>query len=230
MDRLPTIMRAFVGRNVPEGPLPTVTRVSQRGRMWRAPGSRPLVFTAVAVYGVRRVAFAWRAKFPVAGPLAWLSIIDAYDDTGGRMDGRIWGVVPFMRTRGADVEIGEISRYVSELPWTPYSILGNRELEWTEAGERTVNAATSVGPRPVTVTFGFDAEGDVVSCSMPDRPRQVGRRAVATPWRGEFADYAPVEGGLRLPRRGKVWWDLPDGPFVYWEGEITGASTLRKSE
>jgi len=225
-DRLPSIMRAFVERNVPEGSLPTVTRVSQRGRMWRTPGSKPLEFTAVADYGVRRVAFAWRARFLVAGPLAWLSIVDAYDHTGGRMDGRVWGIVPFMRTRGADVEIGEISRYVSEMPWSPHSILGNQELEWKDAGERTVSAGTSVGPRAVTVTFGFDAEGDIVSCFMADRPRQVGRRAVPTPWRGEFADYASMEGGLRMPRSGKVWWEIPDGPFVYWEGEITGVSPV----
>ncbi len=224
-DSLPSMMRTFVGRNVPEGPLPTSTRVSQRGRMWRTPDSKPLEFTAFTVYSVHRVAFAWRARFPVVGPVVWLSIVDAYDRTGGRMDGRVWGLVPFMRTRGADVEIGEISRYVSEMPWTPHSILGNQELEWMESGDRTVSAVTSIGPRPVVVTFGIDAEGDVISCFMADRPRQVGRAAVPTPWRGEFADYAPVEGGLRMPRRGKVWWQLPDRPFVYWEGEITGVST-----
>jgi hypothetical protein len=119
------------------------------------------------------VAFSWRAKFPVAGPIAWLSIVDAYEERGGRMDGRIWGIVPFMRTRGDEVEVGELSRYMSETPWTPHSIIGNRDLEWREADERVVTVATSVGPRPVKLTFEFDDEGDISSCFMADRPRQV---------------------------------------------------------
>lgn len=224
-DRLPAIVRRFIERNLPEGALPAAIRVSQRGRMWRAPGSKPMVFTAVAEYGVRRVAFSWRARFPVAGPVAWLSIVDAYDDGGGRMEGRIWGLVPFMRTHGDEVEVGEVSRYVSEMPWTPHSIVGNRDLEWREAGERAVDVATSVGPRPVRLTFEFDGEGDIVSCFMADRPRRVGGGTVPTPWRGEFHGYARFEGGVRMPRYGKVQWELPDGPYVYWEGEMTSVST-----
>jgi hypothetical protein len=178
LGRLPPTVRRFVERNVPEGALPTVTRVSQRGRMWKAAGSKPMRFTAVAEYGVRRLEFSWRAKFPVVGPMAWLSIVDAYDETGGRMDGRIWGLVPFMRTHGDDVEVGEESRYLSELPWKPHSIIGNQDLEWREAGERVVAVATHVGPRPVKLTFEFDGEGDISSCFMPDRPRQVGKASV----------------------------------------------------
>jgi hypothetical protein len=224
-DRLPTLVRRFVERNLPDGPLPTVTRVSQRGRMWKRPGSKPMQFTGVAQYGVRHVTFSWRAKFPIAGQLAWLSIVDAYDKTGGRMDGRVWGLVPFMRTRGDEVEVGEVSRFVAELPWTPYSIVGNKDLEWRETGERSVRVATSVGPRSVELTFGFDGEGDIASCIIAARPRKVGRTSIPTPWRGEFSDYALFEGGVRIPRYGKVQWDLPEGPFVYWQGEMTGFST-----
>jgi hypothetical protein len=77
----------------------------------------------------------------------------------------------------------------------------------------------------VKLTFEFDGEGDIASCYMADRPRQVGKASVPTPWRGEFTDYTRLQGGVRMPRRGKVWWELPDGPFVYWEGEVTGIST-----
>jgi hypothetical protein len=64
---------------------------------------------------------------------------------------------------------------MSETPWTPHSIIGNRDLEWREAGERVVTVATSVGPRSVKLTFEFDDEGDISSCFMADRPRQVVR-------------------------------------------------------
>jgi hypothetical protein len=93
-----------------------------------------------------------------------------------------------MRTRGDEVEVGELSRYMSETPWTPRSIIGNPDIEWREAGERVVTVATSVGPRPVDLTFEFDQEGDIASCFMPDRPRQVGKASFPTPWRSEFGD------------------------------------------
>jgi Family of unknown function (DUF6544) len=178
-ERLPTIVRRFVERNLPEGPLPTFTRVSQRGRMWKAAGSKPMLFTGVAEYQVRRVAFSWRAKFPLAGPLAWLSIVDAHDETGGRMDGRVWGLVPFMPSRGDEVQVGEVSRYVAELPWSPYGIVGNRDLEWREAGGRSIRVATSVGPRPIGLTFGFDGEGHRLM--LHGQPPTAG-------WQGERAD------------------------------------------
>lgn len=40
-----------------------------------------------------------------------------------------------------------------------------------------------------------------------------------TPWAGTYGDYAIV-GGVRVPTRGEVRWELPDGPFVYWRGTI----------
>jgi hypothetical protein len=43
---------------------------------------------------------------------------------------------------------------------------------------------------------------------------------VTRPWAGRFSDYAVV-GGIRIPTRGEVRWELPDGPFTYWRGTIT---------
>jgi hypothetical protein len=166
-------------RTLPDGPVPTLTRVSQRGRMWKEPGSNPMEFTGVAEHGVRRVSFSWRARFPVWGRIVWLSVVEAYDESGGRMDGRVWGLVPFKRTRGVEVQVGEVSRYLSEMPWTPYGIVANE----TSSGERSASGAfqvaTSVGPEPTELMFAFDGEGDIASCFMADCPRQVGNRTEA---------------------------------------------------
>jgi hypothetical protein len=35
-----------------------------------------------------------------------------------------------------------------------------------------------------------------------------------------FSDYAEV-GGVRIPTRAEVHWELPDGPFTYWRGRVT---------
>jgi hypothetical protein len=33
-------------------------------------------------------------------------------------------------------------------------------------------------------------------------------------------------GGMRMPTRGAVYWDLPERRFVYWRAEITSAQAL----
>jgi hypothetical protein len=37
-----------------------------------------------------------------------------------------------------------------------------------------------------------------------------------------------VLGGVRMPTRVDVYWDLPEGRFVYWRAEITGAELLKE--
>jgi hypothetical protein len=67
-------------------------------------------FTAVSEYQVRRMGFSWRARFPVVPALVWLSIVDEYDEDGSRMEGRVWGIIPFMRTRGEAVKRAQALR------------------------------------------------------------------------------------------------------------------------
>ena len=31
---------------------------------------------------------------------------------------------------------------------------------------------------------------------------------------------------MRMPTRGEIAWELPEGRFVYWGGEITSAQAL----
>jgi hypothetical protein len=32
--------------------------------------------------------------------------------------------------------------------------------------------------------------------------------------------------GMRMPTRGEVYWQLPEGRFVYWRSELTSAQAL----
>jgi hypothetical protein len=45
-----------------------------------------------------------------------------------------------------------------------------------------------------------------------------------TRWIGEYRHHTSF-GGIRMPSRGEVRWELPEGPFTYWRGTITAADT-----
>jgi hypothetical protein len=71
------------------------------------------------------------------------------------------------------------------------------------------------------VRLDFDAAGDVVACSASGRPRMEGKRVVERPFGGRLWDYAEL-GGVRLPTRCEVHWDLPEGRYPYFRARITG--------
>jgi hypothetical protein len=89
-------------------------------------GAKPRAFTATEEFAVDRVAFAWRARFPVIGPVV-MRVIDSYDGTDGRLEVRLLGV-PLRRIGGAGLAQGEAFRYLAEIAWVPQAILANPQL------------------------------------------------------------------------------------------------------
>jgi hypothetical protein len=48
---------------------------------------------------------------------------------------------------------------------------------------------------------------------------------VRTQWRGAFSAYELL-GGVRVPTRAEVAWELAEGPFVYFRCRVTGVELL----
>ncbi len=217
---LPELVCRYLERSVSPGRrVPGLVRIGQEGEMRQKPGGRAMRFSAVQELAVDRVAFSWRARFPLA-----IRVFDGYSDGRGRLEARVLGV-PVMRQTGPDVAAGEALRYLAELPLVPWAMEHNAELEWRELDERSVEVAGCSGGRRLAVTLEFDAAGDIVGAGCDARPRQVGRKSEPTPWGGEFSDYR-VLGGMRIPARAEAYWELDEGRFVYWRGTVTSAEAL----
>jgi hypothetical protein len=109
-------------------------------------------------------------------------------------------------------------RYLAELPWVPFAMEANRELSWRQLDDDEVEVSTLVGGGAVSVRLAFGESGLVRKASAI-RPRVAGGAFVETPWVGEFGDYVEL-GGIRVPGMAEVRWELPEGPFIYWRGEV----------
>jgi Family of unknown function (DUF6544) len=173
-------------------------------------------FTATEHFEVERVAFSWRARFPVG-----LRVVDAYDRGRGLLELRVFGV-RVQRQQGPEIAVGEAMRYLAELPWVPHAIARNPELEWRELDERRVEVAAQVVGERAAITFEFDADGDIVRATAL-RNRQVDKTWEETRWGGEFGDYGFVDG-IRMPAAAEVHWELDGERFVYWRGRVLSAS------
>lgn len=221
---LPLLVQPYLERALPsDAPAPGQVQIEQTGEMYKKPGARAMRFVASERFAVDRVAFSWEARFPLA-PLVSLRVVDGYADGAGSLKVRAVGI-PVQTQSGHDVDVGEAFRYLAELPWVPHSMAANRELEWRELDDRSVEVSTLVGDKRPTVRLEFDEAGDIVRCVAGSRPRAVDGGSVPTGWGGELSDYRTL-GGIRMPTRGEVYWELPEGRFVYWRGHVTAARGL----
>ena len=226
---LPTLVSRYLERALPAGGVvPRLVRIAQTGGMWRQPRVRPLRFTAVEELAVAEIGFTWRGRFPLL-PLLSLRIDDRYESGEGRLEGRLAGFVPVLKATGDDIDEGEATRYLSELPWVPHALEANRQLEWREVGPLAVEVAARIGTRRIAVRLEFDADGDIVGTFADARPRREGKTSVPTPWGGRFSDYREL-GGIRVPTRAEVRWELPGGPFTYWRGTITSLELVPQGD
>jgi hypothetical protein len=223
-SELPAALEPYIERALQDlDNVPRRIRTRQVGQMWLKPGSKPKRFTAVQEYAVDRVAFVWRASFKIAG-FATLRVVDRFRRGQGTLESRLFGSIPLTREKGPAVAEGQAFRYLGELPWVPQAFLANHEIDFTEVDARHIEAATGAGGTRVALTIELGDDGDITGVSAAARPR-LEDKGTPTPWSGSFSDYADLSG-IRLPTKAEVRWDLPEGPFTYWSGEITGLELL----
>jgi hypothetical protein len=223
-SELPAALEPYVERALPDlEKMPRRVRIRQVGEMWLKPGARPKSFSAVQEYAVDNVAFIWRARFKIAG-FATLRVVDRFRRGEGSLESRLFGSIPLTREKGPAVSEGQAFRYLGELPWVPQAFLANHDVDFTELDARHVEASTEAGGTRVALTIELGEDGDITGVSAAARPR-LEDNGTPTPWSGSFSDYAELSG-VRLPKKAEVRWDLPDGPFTYWSGEITGLELI----
>lgn len=214
---IPDRLRRFAERNAGSRSASAAGKrvcLEQTGTMCQKPGAAWRPFSATQWMAVDEVAFCWRARATMA-PLVTATVVDAYEHGRGRLEVKLWGTLPVVRASGAEIDRGEVQRYLAELPWNPEAILANRALRF-DVGPDGATRVWVGGPETY-VDLHFDREGDIVRTYSETRAR--GDDGVA-PWEGRFERYDRI-GGVRVPMQGEVAWHLPSGRFPYWRGELT---------
>jgi hypothetical protein len=173
-------------------------------------------------FAVDRVAFSWRARFPIVGPLA-MTVVDGFANGAGQLRVSLFGI-PLQTQKGPETNVGEAMRYLAELAWAPQAIAANRELEFREVGERTIDVQCGVAQTKAAVRWEFNSVGDLVRATGV-RPFPVGKTFERKRWGGDFGEYEDI-AGTRVPSFGEAWWELPEGRFVYWRGRITALALI----
>ena len=189
--------------------------LTQSGTMREDVADKPMRFTASQCIDIDTVAFSWRAK---TGPLRLVTVIDELIRGTPRSEVRILGAVRLAGARSGRLLImGQLMRYMAEIPWSPDAILRNRTLQWS-VSDRTLRVSAQSGVVSGTVDLELDGDGRIESVSA-DRPRMEGDSFVERPWRGRFFDYR-FQQERWIPFQAEVGWVLDGQLVIVWRGTI----------
>jgi hypothetical protein len=176
-------------------------------------------FEAEETFDTSGVNFLWKARARMA-PIVSARVTDGFEDGRGFLTARCLGIVTLARSRGPDTDKGEAMRGLAEQPWRPFPFGEASNVTWQASPAGALNAAFDDGRTQVSLEFKLNEEARTVSACAPYRPRIVGKESIPTPWSGTFSEYK-MFGGIFVPTRAEVAWDLPEGPFVYWRCTVT---------
>ncbi|MCO4771983.1 MAG: hypothetical protein KDA24_18270 [Deltaproteobacteria bacterium] len=213
---LPEIVKAYLRRCLPNPPAEARgTLLEQDGTIRLDPDKPWMPFSAEQRMDAFEPGFVWHARFKMA-PLVTGVVEDAFECGHGRLDAKIWGVIPVAHARGIEVDRGEVQRYLAELPWCPLAFRHNYDLHFEEQSDRVVRVWVDDPGTSVDLLFGEDALITGARC-LRNRGEEV------QPWEGAFSDYEDF-GGVLAPAQARAWWDAPEGRFEYWRGTVTSLS------
>lgn len=189
-------------------------RISEKGEMRTAEGSRWMSFTAELTFQTKLSEFRWEAR------TSGIVITDAYEDGHGIAMSRLARLLTLKKaSRGPALDRGQVQRYLSSLMLCPAAIVNHASLEWTAVAESVLRVQDSIDPTGAAVDFEIGSDGEPAGCHTI-RPRLVGRNAVDTKWVAKGSDFRDWNG-MCLAHRLEVWWEIPNAPFCYYRSEVT---------
>ena len=215
---LPALVRDYALRAGGAVGGPALFVLHQKAQLFTSAAQPPVALVTEQWTLTRQAGIVWSAAGSMYGlPVV---VVDAFVAGRGVFDARLAATLKVAGGDGPDYDRGELMRWLSELPLHPDAILNATDLVWQQLDARTVSVTAQSASGPATLRFGFDENGDIVSMVADDRPMDRGGAAVPTVWRGLYAQYRQF-GAYRLPSWGEVGWELPEGLFTYWKGELT---------
>ena len=220
-DGLPPLVRAFALKSGADpAHLLRIISFTQEVELRRVQGARFDRYMAWQVAATGKPGFLWQARQD-AGPFTKLRVVDAFVDGDGHLEARLMASIPVARADGPDLALAEAYRYLAELPWVPDAILGNLDLRWQMAGDRTASVSLQTKGGAAHVAFLFDADGDIVAMRAKGRPAtDAAGKPARYDWQGTFGGYA-VLGPRRVPVTGEVGYIYPTGYEAYFRARLT---------
>ena len=198
-------------------PFPGTIRLRQEGMMRAGPGQLWVPLDAEEHYSVQPPGFVWAGTLR-AGALPVARARDMYAEGEGRMLVKVASLWPVVNASGAQMNQGEMMRYLNEMIWFPAAFLAGN-ISFQAVDDSTAQVTLTDHGRTATATMFFDTQGRLTDF-VAQRYRAPDASSPDT-WSTPITGYGEFEG-LRLPARAKALCKLPGGDLDYIEVTLTG--------
>jgi hypothetical protein len=186
--------------------------LSATGQAWKR-------FTSTQRVVTRRPGFLWDAQVAMA-PGVPVRVVDSYIAGEGHLRAAALGLFTVAEAHGGgEIARGELMRWLGEAAWVPTALLPSQGVSWQAVDGVSASATIVEGPFTLTLLFGFDGAGLIVSVRAAARGAGVGKDMVMLPWECTLSDYRPQDGML-LPMAGEAAWLRPEGRKAYFIGGV----------
>lgn len=216
--KLPPLLERYLKKVILDAPPTRCDFVSfeQEGLFRMDPAEKMKGFSAQQIVSLVSPIFSWQAKVIARG--LPVSVCDRLIAGKGEMQARLLGIFGVAKSSGPGLLRGELLRYLAEIPWYPAAILRQKQIQWRQIEDSTLQAVIHYADVKATMEYRFD-DGLIRSIYTPDRERTVGSQSIPTPWLGEF-DHYEKQSGMLVPSSGQISWILSTGKFTYFSGKI----------
>ena len=158
LERFDEPVRRYLAHALGDGGSPpTAMRLTMAGRI---DAGRWLDFTAEQDFRGRGFEWRCRAGWRHVKPF---HVVDRYADGAGSTEARLFGLVPFLRSRGEDTTRAAAGRAAAESVWVPGTLLA---ADWRAEAEDRIVARLDVPPEQPELTLTIDAAGAVQRVSL----------------------------------------------------------------
>lgn len=217
---LPEPVRRYLEYAIPAGREPLrFVRMKETGEFRTEPAGKWMPLDAEQYFSAGVPGFIWHAKIR-ANALFRIDVRDKYDGKQGNMLVKLLSTVPVADTRGPEIDVSSLHRYIGEMPWFPTAFLNEEHIVWEPVDSSHSRALITDGESTATVEFSFDDVGRITKVTTDERYRTVGDRFIRDKWTGYYDDYQKI-GGFRVPMEIAGEWNLSEGDFSYVRLRVT---------
>lgn len=198
--------------------------LNQSGRFRRRQDQPWMPVTAEQLFTINPPGFIWKARFKLAG-LPLMSARDSYQDGHGHMYGKIGGLFTLFNAHGSEIDQGTLLRYLGEMVWFPTAFLGEN-ITWQAVDDHSAQVTLCDGDQTVSACMSFDTAGRPVNFNALRYGDFEGGYSLQS-WSVPMTLFEE-RGGLNIPVRGMVTWNLLSGDLPYYEWNISEVEYNRR--
>ena len=163
--------------------------------------------------------FTWKVDMKMA-PGTHISGKDVFRNGRAQMRIKFDGIMPLSKTENSiKTNQSSLQRYLMELSCCPPAALSSY-VSWQKVDETTATARMELNGVSGTANFHFNAQGELKSVKAL-RYKDSDKGAEMMLCTANILGYMEADG-IKVPSKIEIVWDLPEGPFTWYEFEVSG--------